>query len=142
MLTRDTRPQAMAAASAPLTDRVNSEPPIINGMAASEAGYIGAVSFAASLFIGCVVAYISGFWVAAPLICIIVPFTVLWYSSLYLQEVKRNRPEGYYLHWMHFFLVSHNLSKPKFLVHDGRMQLGCSYRLNSIRAEAKSSETK
>lgn len=142
MLTRDTRPQAMAAASAPLTDRVNSEPPIINGMAASEAGYIGAVSFAASLFIGCVVAYISGFWVAAPLICIIVPFTVLWYSSLYLQEVKRNRPEGYYLHWMHFFLVSHNLSKPKFLVHDGRMQLGCSYRLNSIRAEGKSSETK
>lgn len=142
MVTKDTRPQAAAPASAPLTDRVNSEPPIINGMAASEAGYIGTVSFAASLFIGCVVAYISGFWVAAPVICIIVPFTVLWYSSLYLQEIKRNRPEGYYLHWLHFFLLSYNLAKPKFLVHDGRMQLGCSYRMNSIKAEVRSSETK
>lgn len=127
---------------APLTDRVNSEPPIINGMAASEAGYIGGVSFAASLFIGCVVAYISGFWIVIPIICIIVPFAALWYSSLYLQEIKRNRPEGFYLHAMHFYFVSHNLTKSKFLVHDGRMQLGCSYRMNAIKVQAKSAETK
>lgn len=127
---------------APLTDRVNSEPPIINGMATSEAGYIGGVSFAVSAFIGGTIALITGFWVALPILCVIVPFAVLWYSSLYLQEVKRNRPEGFYLHSMHFYLVSHKLAKSKFLVHDGRMQLGCSYRMNSIQAKSKSSEDK
>ena len=142
MAAHDSRPQGKAPVQAPLTDRVDSEPPIINGMAASEAGYIGGVTFAVSLFIGAVVAFSTGLWIVAPILCVVVPFMVLWYSSLYLQEVKRNRPEGFYLHSMHFYLVSHKLAKPKFLVHDGRMQLGCSYRMNSIRAKSKSSEDK
>lgn len=110
---------------APLTDRVNSEPPVVNGMSASEANYIGLISLAASLVMGVLIYAFTSYWIASFLICLLVPFMSLWYGSLYLQTVKRNRPEGYYLHAIHLALVARNILKSRFINHNGYFELGC-----------------
>lgn len=140
MSARDNHGRGPAPALAPLTDRVNSEPPIINGMAASEASYIGLLSFAVSFFIGGIISYVSGYWYILPIACIVLPLTAIWYVSLYLQQVKRNRPEGFYAHQIHLKMASHNLIKSKYVTHDGYMQLGCKYRMGTIHPAKPSSD--
>lgn len=118
---------------APLTDRVNSEPPIINGMSSGEANYIGAASMLVSILIGILLYWITDIWVIPFLLCIIGPMLCLWYGSLYLQKVKRGRPEGFYLHAMHLFFAARKLVKAKFILHHGYYELGCRLYLDLSR---------
>lgn len=94
-------------------------------MSASEANYIGLISLAISLVIGIFIYAFTAYWIASFLICLLVPFMSLWYGSLYLQTVKRNRPEGYYLHAIHLALVARNILKSRFINHNGYFELGC-----------------
>lgn len=109
---------------APLTDRVNSEPPIFNGMAETEAMYLGAAGFIVSACIGLFVSSMTGKFSLMAIICIAVPLLVLWYGSLYLQKIKRGKPEGCYVQATRIWLANHGFMKNPYLAHDGFFDLG------------------
>ncbi|RCW66205.1 TIGR03750 family conjugal transfer protein [Pseudorhodoferax soli] len=116
----------------PLTDRVNSEPAILHGMTASEASWLGGLSlFLYTLGTGMVI-YASGLWqlLLAPLIATI---GTLWFGSMWLQKIKRDRPDGYYGHALQLWLSRHGLSHARFIRHAGYWSIGRTDTL-SLRA--------
>jgi conjugative transfer region protein (TIGR03750 family) len=112
--------------AAPVTDRVNVEPSILNGMTFTEAKVIALASFGASLVIGGIIFAATGLWHAPFLLCVFGPMGTLWFASLYLQTIKRGRPDAYYTQAIHLWLVERSLAKPKFIRHDGYWDLGRS----------------
>lgn len=108
----------------PLTDRVNTEPAIINGMSASEANYIAVVSFAFSVVVGGVLFVVTGFWPLLVILCICGPLFALWYGSIYLQKIKRDRPDGYYVQSIHIWLSNTGFTQCKFNRHDRFYEIG------------------
>lgn len=113
----------------PLTDRVNTEPAIINGMSASEANYIGAVSLALSLLAGGVLFAVTGFWPLLIIVCMCGPLCALWYGSLYLQKVKRDRPDGFYVQSAHIWLSYSGIIKCRFNRHDRFYEIGVTAKI-------------
>lgn len=109
---------------APVTDRVNIEPPILNGMAAGEAQYIGLVSAGLGGLLALVLQALTGGGILLLLLVIIVPLLCLWYGSLYLQKVKRGRPDGFYIQMMHLHLASKGIVRPYFVLHKGYWDIG------------------
>jgi conjugative transfer region protein (TIGR03750 family) len=109
-------------ARVPLTDRVNSEPAILHGMTSTEASWIGGVSFAIYFILTGLVIMATGLWqlMLAPLIATI---GTLWYGSMALQRVKRDRPDGYYTHLLQRWMSVYGLSKARFLRHAGYWSL-------------------
>lgn len=116
----------------PLTDRVNSEPAILHGMTASEATWLGGLSLFIYMMLTGLVIYATGLWqlLLAPLIATI---GTLWYGSMWLQKVKRDRPDGYYTHALQLWLSRHGLSRAQFVRHDGYWSIGRTDSL-SLRA--------
>ena len=110
--------------AAPITDRVNVEPAILNGMTASEAQVIGLVSLVLCLMLGAFLVAVTGFWQALLLVTLFGPLAVLWFSSKYLARIKRNRPDGYYSQAMHLWLAGRGFASSKFIDHDGYWSLG------------------
>lgn len=108
----------------PLTDRVNTEPAIINGMSASEAHYIAVVSFGFSVLVGGALFAVTGFWPLLVILCILGPLFALWYGSLYLQTIKRDRPDGYYVQSIHIWLSNAGLIQCKFNRHNRFYEIG------------------
>lgn len=119
-------------ARVPLTDRVNSEPAILHGMTASEATWLGGLSLFIYMMLTGLVIYATGLWqlLLAPLIATI---GTLWYGSMWLQKVKRDRPDGYYTHALQLWLSRHGLSRAQFVRHDGYWSIGRTDSL-SLRA--------
>lgn len=116
-------------APTPLTDRVNTEPAIINGMAATEANYIAAVSFALSVLVGGALFSITRFWPLLVIACIGGPLLSLWYGSLYLQKVKRDRPDGFYVQAVHIWLSKIGLIQCRFNRHNRYYEIGASINI-------------
>ena len=112
------------SAAAPITDRVNVEPAILNGMTASEAQVIGLVSLVLCLMLGAFLVAVTGFWQSLLLVTLFGPLAVLWFSSKYLAQIKRNRPDGYYSQSMHLWLAGRGFTSCKFIHHDGHWSLG------------------
>ena len=79
-----------------MTDRVNVEQPILNGMTASEAKVIAIVATAFWGLIGALVAALLHIWsiVIVSLVCL--PITSRGIGSIRVATVKRGRPDGYY----------------------------------------------
>lgn len=131
----------------PLTDRVNTEPAIINGMSAPEANYIAAVSFALSLLVGGVLFFVTGFWPLLVIACIGGPLLALWYGSLFLQKVKRDRPDGFYVQAVHIWLSKTGIIQCRFNRHNRFYEIGASINLSfnpplEISADSQSTLTK
>lgn len=132
---------ALGAQRAPLTDRVNSQPPIVNGMSAAEAGYLGAASLAVSAAIGGALYAFTGYWHFIFAVSIVGPMLTLWYGSLYLQNVKRGKPEGWYVQAVRIWLGETGLVRRYYLHHDGYYELG--RRLDfTLNAPARGAEAK
>lgn len=123
---------------APLTDRVNAEPAIINGMSATEATYIGAASFGVSVVLGGVLFFLTGFWHFIFLLGIALPMVTIWYSSFYLQSIKRSKPERWYVQAFRIYLARKGIVKSRYITHDGYMELG--RRINSDPFSQKSKD--
>lgn len=123
MAADDVRPPGSSAA-APLTDRVNTEPPIINGMSATEGGYVAAISLAFFLVVGFLLYLVTGYWHFIFASAVIGPFAVLWQASLYLRTVKRNKPEGWYVQAARLWLEDHGPGRKRYLRHHGYFELG------------------
>lgn len=109
---------------APITDRVNVEPPILNGMTVSEAQVIGAASLVVFLLVGGLLFAVTLRWQFVLLLGIFGPIATLWFASLYLARIKRGRPDAYYRQRIDFWLAARGLARPKFITHDGWWSLG------------------
>lgn len=117
------------ATPTPLTDRVNTEPAIINGMSAPEASYIGWVASVLSLLLSIGLYVLTRFWPVCVLVCICGPILALWYGSLYLQKVKRDRPDGFYVQAVHIRLADHGIIRCRFNRHRRFYEIGVRMKL-------------
>lgn len=108
----------------PLTDRVNVEPPILHGMAASEAKYIGIAAGCLGLLVAGLLQVMTGLGTLLLIVVVVIPLVVLWFSSLFLMKIKRGRPDGFYIQNIHLYLVERNLMAPKFINHFDFWDLG------------------
>jgi conjugative transfer region protein (TIGR03750 family) len=122
--TADPRPHS------PLTDRVNVEPPILNGMTASEASMIGALALGAWVVVGLLGAAVLGRWQVLLAAAIFGPMVTLWKASVVLARIKRNRPDAYYRQAAQLWLSSRGLSRTRFIRHDGHWELGRAFGIS------------
>lgn len=109
---------------APLTDRVNVEPPILRGMTESEAAVIGLAALAVWLVVGAVLALVVGLWQVLLAAAVFGPIVTLWKASAVLARIKRNRPDGYYRQALSLWLAAHGLARQRFIRHAGYWSLG------------------
>ncbi len=122
----DQAPQIQTSSTnlAPVTERVNVEPPILNGMAATEAMYIALISGVISIALAGVLQVLTGWGIVLIILVIALPLFILWYGSLYLMVLKRNRPDGFYVQKIHLYLVGKIQMTSKFIVHKGFWDIG------------------
>lgn len=109
---------------APLTDRVNVEPPILRGMTESEAAAIGLAALAVWLVVGTVLALVVGLWQVLLAAAVFGPIVTLWKASTVLARIKRNRPDGYYRQALAMDLAARGLMRQRFIRHSGYWSLG------------------
>lgn len=124
-----TRAQATAEAEAarqraPITDRVNIEPAILNGMTVTEAQWIAAIAMAVFLLIGGLLYLVTGLWQFVLLLTVFGTALTLWFGSQVLARVKRGRPDAYYTQAIHLWLAHRGLTRPKFITYHGWWSLG------------------
>lgn len=119
---------------APITDRVNVEPAILNGMTLTEAKVIGSVSFVVFMLIGALLFSVTHYWQFMLVLGTFGPAFVLWFASQYLARIKRGRPDGYYTQAIHLWLANRGLATPKFLIYHGWWGLGRSLDLSLASA--------
>lgn len=124
-----TRAQATAEAEAarqraPITDRVNIEPAILNGMTVTEAQWIAGIAMVVFLLIGGLLYLVTGLWQFVLLLTVFGTALTLWFGSQVLARVKRGRPDAYYTQAIHLWLAHRGLTKPKFITYHGWWSLG------------------
>ncbi len=124
-----TRAQATAEAEAarqraPITDRVNIEPAILNGMTVTEAQWIAGIAMVVFLLIGGLLYLVTGLWQFVLLLTVFGTALTLWFGSQVLARVKRGRPDAYYTQAIHLWLAHRGLTRPKFITYHGWWSLG------------------
>ena len=124
-----TRAQATAEAEAarqraPITDRVNIEPGILNGMTVTEAQWIAGIAMVVFLLIGGLLYLVTGLWQFVLLLTVFGTALTLWFGSQVLARVKRGRPDAYYTQAIHLWLAHRGLTRPKFITYHGWWSLG------------------
>ena len=120
-----------ALSGAPVTDRVNVEPPILNGMTASEAKVIGGAAFAFFLVLGGILGWAVGVWQVLLMCAVPGPMATVWMASTRLARIKRNRPDGYYRQAINQWLAARGLRQAVFISHAGYWELGRRLELPS-----------
>ena len=120
----DPVPVAAVALRAPLTDRVNADPPIFNGMTASEGVKIAVLCLIVYIIVGGLLTLLTGVWPILPGVTLFGTIATLWYGSLYLAKIKRNRPEGYYNLAINLWLAARGFAKHKFILRSDYWSLG------------------
>jgi conjugative transfer region protein (TIGR03750 family) len=114
------------APEVPLADRVNVEPPIINGMSATEASFVFIGSCLIFAVVGVLLWVMTGFWPLSVGSLLIGPATTTWKLSKHLAVLKRNRPDGYHLQLIRKRLARWGLARDPFIRHSGWWSLGRS----------------
>lgn len=109
---------------APLTDRVNSEPPVLRGLSVTEVMIATALFFPVWLVIGLLAARLFSHWQILILLGIFGPLFSVWASAGLLASVKRNRPDHYYRQAWRWWLHRHGLWTAPFISHHGAWDLG------------------
>lgn len=109
---------------APLTDRVNSEPPVLRGLSVSEVMIATALFFPVWLCVGFLAARLFHHWQIFILLGIFGPLFSVWASAGLLASIKRNRPDHYYWHAWLWWLHRHGLWSVPFVSHRGAWDLG------------------
>ena len=109
---------------APITDRVNSEPAILNGMTVSEVAWVAGACFMVYGFFGMLMMFVTGWWEVALLASLFGAGGTVWASSLYLAKLKRGRPDGFYGQLIHTWISGRGLTKCRFRRHDSFWSVG------------------
>lgn len=107
-------------------------------MSATEASYIGGASLAIGVLIGGVLFFLTGYWHFIFVLGIALPMITIWYSSFYLQSIKRSKPERWYVQAFRIYLARKGIVKSRYITHDGYMELG--RRINSDPFSQKSKD--
>lgn len=123
-------PEVARTMRAPVTDRVNFEPAILNGMTVREAYWVAGLSFMVMLFLSGLVFMVTRHWQVVLLVPLMGTCACLWIGSQYLQSIKRGRPDAYYTQALHMWMVDRGLRQETFLRHDGYWSLGRSLDLS------------
>lgn len=110
--------------NAPLTDLINTEPAIFQGMTVTEAKVIGAVALVLFLGLGAALYAVLGYWQLIIVCGLFGPLLLLWIASAQLAVIKRGRPDGYYTQAIHLWLVKRGWASPHFIRHEGYWDLG------------------
>lgn len=109
---------------APLTDLVNVEPPILNGMTSTEATYVGIAAFVLWLILGSILAWLVGFWQLVLGLATFGPVVTVWLASQRFASIKRDRPDGFYMQQARRWMASVGLRQSRLIDHSGRWSLG------------------
>ncbi|RMX08143.1 TIGR03750 family conjugal transfer protein [Corticibacter populi] len=107
-----------------ITDLVNSEPNVFQGMNVTEAAFIGGISMVVFLVAGGAVFAATGLWQAILLLAVFGPLVVLYLASAQLAVIKRGRPDGYYGQAIHRWLAARNVVTDKSISRSGGWDIG------------------
>jgi len=112
-----TREPPARALRAPVTDRVNADPPIFHGMTAAEGFKIAVSCLIFYGVISALLAMLTGWLPIIPIVSLAGTGATLWYGSLWLAKIKRGRPEHYYNQAVSIWLAEHGISRKVFLLY-------------------------
>jgi conjugative transfer region protein (TIGR03750 family) len=110
----------------PLTDLVNVEPPILNGMTSTEATYVGIAAFVLWLILGGILAWLVGFWQLILGVATFGPVVTVWLASQRFASIKRDRPDGFYMQQVRRWMAGIGLRQSRLIDYSGRWSLGRS----------------
>lgn len=116
----------METPEVPLSDRINVEPPIINGMSETEALYVAGISVVVFVILGVLLWYATGFWWFSMVSLLFGPTTTTWTLSKHLAVLKRNRPDAYHAQLMTQKLARWGLRRSPYIQRDGWWSIGRS----------------
>lgn len=108
----------------PLADKVNVEPPIFNGLSASEAAFVCTVSGVVFVTLGVILWATTGFWFLFVTSAVGGPLGVIWVTSKHLEGIKRNRPDGYHIQALRIALAKRGLGRNPFIRRTGWWSIG------------------
>lgn len=111
---------------APLTDRVNSEPPVLQGLSVTEVMVAAALYFPLWFLLGLLAARVFHHWQILILLGVFGPLLSVWASAGFLASLKRNRPDHYYWQLFRWWLHRRGLCTAPFVSHRGAWDLGRS----------------
>jgi conjugative transfer region protein (TIGR03750 family) len=112
-------------AEAPLPDRINAEPIILNGMSHSEIMASGACFFTFFLLTGLLFSYFTGYYIIILMIWPLFGTVVsIWYASIYLQKKKLGKPDGYHIQYFKYRLAKIGFLKSESTGRDDFWSLG------------------
>lgn len=109
---------------APLTDRANSEPAIMRGLTASETQLAAFIALPFWVVVGVLVAIASEVWALGVLIASLAPMVTVWMLGGRLASIKRDRPDGFYMHKFWQWRAKAGLGESPFITHDGYWDIG------------------
>ncbi len=111
----------------PLADKVNVEPPIFNGLSASEAAFVCTVSGVVFVALGVILWATTGLWPLFVTSAVGGPLGVIWVTSKHLEGIKRNRPDGYHIQALRIALAKRGLGRNPFIRRTGWWSIGRTF---------------
>jgi len=112
------------SAEVPLADKVNVEPPILNGMSASEVAVVFTSSGVFFFALGIVLWVTTGWWPLFVISTVGGPLVLIWVTSKHLEGIKRNRPDGYHIQRLRIALAKRGLGRNPFIRRTGWWSIG------------------
>ncbi|EKS5646167.1 TIGR03750 family conjugal transfer protein, partial [Salmonella enterica] len=85
-----------------IPDRLNVRPVVWRGFTVGELGVAALCGAGLGLVTAVFVAPFAG-WIAFPMLVILMPLPVAWFSGEWLMRYKRNKPDNYL--WQHVILL-------------------------------------
>lgn len=114
----------LQSVQAPMTDRVNVQPPIMNGMTAGEAKVVGLLALVVNLIVGGIAAFATGIWQVLLGFAVIGTLAVVWRVSIWLASAKRGRPDGFYVQRIRLWAARQGFGGGHYISHDSAWDLG------------------
>jgi conjugative transfer region protein (TIGR03750 family) len=109
---------------APLTDRINAEPLILNGMSHSEIMLFGGLFFILNILIFSLFAFITDWYFILLPMPLLGTVLSVWYFSKYLAKTKENRPDGFHVQYIKMHFVKMGLIHSQVIMWNDFWSLG------------------
>jgi conjugative transfer region protein (TIGR03750 family) len=109
---------------APLTDRINAEPQILNGMSHSEIMLFGGLFFTINMLVFSLAAFITDWYLILLPMPLLGTTLCIWYFSKHLAKTKENRPDGFHVQYMKTHFVKMGLIHSQVITWSDYWSLG------------------
>lgn len=121
----------------PLTDRANSEPAILRGLTSTETSIAGILALIFWACIGVLVALLTKVWAIGVLIASLAPMLTVWILAGWLANIKRDRPDNFYVHKFWEWRAKTGLAKSPFITHHGFWDIGREFDVPRTKRKSK-----